>query len=309
MFSHCPLFYCATPDCGGSLRHFIFKNQYIFSLMSVLFNHLKISLFCFSSFVFMMPVHAQKGTGTKKSAFTVRLMNLESAAKEPFRYNASLYNGSGHTQVYELGATAPEGWSTVFRTEGSQIAGLRIDSGRTQDISIEITAAPLVKPGKYTVPVVAITSGDTLRVEVEAVVKGSYGIELTTPSGRLSDDITEGRSKQIPLTVKNSGTLPLEALELSAQAPVSWSATFEPAKIDRLEPGKEQQITATLHVPDKTIAGDYVTNFTVRNNNVNSSAAFRMTVKTSLLAGWVGILVILASLGLVYYLIRKYGRR
>ncbi|NLR67967.1 hypothetical protein HGH92_26920 [Chitinophaga varians] len=277
--------------------------------MSVLLHHLKVSLFCFSFFVFTMPVHAQKGAGKGKSAFTVRLMNLESAAKEPFRYNASLYNGSGHTQVYELGASAPEGWSVLFRTEGSQIAGLRMDSGRTQDIAIEITAAPLVKPGKYTIPVAAITPGDTLRLNVEAVVKGNYGVELTTPSGRLSDDITEGRSKQIQLTVKNSGTLPLEALELSAQAPVSWTATFEPAKIDRLEPGREQQVTATLQVPDKTIAGDYVTNFTARNNNVNSNATFRMTVKTSLLAGWIGILVILASLGIVYYLVRKYGRR
>jgi uncharacterized membrane protein len=277
--------------------------------MSVSLHYLKVSLFCLSFFVFTMPVHAQKSTGKGRSAFTVRLMNLESTAKEPFRYNASLYNGSGHTQIYELGAAAPEGWSVLFRTEGSQIAGLRMDSGRTQDISVEITAAPLVKPGKYTIPVMAATQGDTLRLDVEAVVKGSYGVELTTPSGRLSDDITEGRSRQIQLTVKNNGTLPLEALELSAQAPMSWTATFEPAKIDRLEPGKEQQVTATLQVPDKTIAGDYVTNFTVRNNNVNSNAAFRMTVKTSLLAGWIGILVILASLGIVYYLVRKYGRR
>lgn len=277
--------------------------------MSTLSNYLSVSLFCFSFAAFTTPALAQKIPGKGRSAFTVRLMNIEATAKETFRYNASLYNGSGHTQLYELRASAPEGWSTVFRTEGSQIAGLRMDSGRTQDISVEITAAPSVKPGKYTVPVMAVTATDTLRTDLEAVVKGNYGLELTTPSGRLSDEITEGRSKQIQLTVKNTGTLPLEGLELSAQAPVGWNATFEPAKIDRLDPDKEQNITATLHVPDKTIAGDYVTSFTVRNNNANSNAAFRMTVKTSLLAGWIGMLVILLSLGIVYYLIRKYGRR
>ncbi|WP_145670453.1 COG1470 family protein [Chitinophaga polysaccharea] len=280
--------------------------------MSVLFNYLRvlvIAFCCLSFFAFMAPAHAQKPAGKAKSAFTVRLINIASTAKEPFRYNGSLYNGSGHTQIYELVASAPEGWTALFRTEGSQVAGLRMDSGRTQDISIEIAAAPLVKPGKYTIPVAAVTAGDTLHVDLEAVVTGSYGVELTTPSGRLSDDVTEGRNKQIQLTVKNAGTLPLEGLELAAQAPTMWSATFEPAKIDRLEPGKEQNVTATLHVPDKTIAGDYVTNFTVKNNNVNSNATFRMTVKTSPLAGWIGILVILLSLGIVYYLIRKYGRR
>ncbi|WP_349313701.1 NEW3 domain-containing protein [Chitinophaga sp. MM2321] len=236
-------------------------------------------------------------------------MNIESTTKDPFRYNASLHNGSGHTQIYKLETLTPEGWNTVLRTEGSQVAGLRLDSGKTQEISIEITAAPLVKPGKYNIPVIAVTDADTLRVELEAVVKGNYGIELTTPSGRLSNDITEGKSKQIELTIRNTGTLPLEGLELSAQTPVKWNATFTPSKIERIDAGQTQDVIATLNVPDKTIAGDYVTNFTVKNNNVNSNAAFRMTVKTSLLSGWIGILVIFLSLGIVYYLIRKYGRR
>jgi uncharacterized membrane protein len=68
-------------------------------------------------------------------------------------------------------------------------------------------------------------------------------------------------------------------------------------------------IKATLSVPDKTIAGDYVTTLTARNSSTTSNAVFRMTVKTSLLSGWLGILVILLALGIVYSLIRKYGRR
>jgi uncharacterized membrane protein len=34
-----------------------------------------------------------------------------------------------------------------------------------------------------------------------------------------------------------------------------------------------------------------------------------MTVTTSWLAGWLGVMVILVAVGIVYYLIRKYGRR
>lgn len=258
---------------------------------------------------FTVKVRAQTGKPKGRNTFTVRLMNLESSAKEPFRYSATLSNGSGRTQVYELGAMVPAGWSGVFRVDGSQVAGLRLDSGRIQEISVEITAAPAAKPGKYKVPVVAVGDNDTLRLELEAVVKGSYGLELSTPTGRLSDDITEGSGKRIEMTVKNTGTLPLEGLELSAQSPVSWSATFEPSKIERLEPGQTKTLIAVLTVPDKTIAGDYVTNFTAKNDAANATATFRMTVKTSLLSGWLGILVILLSLGIVYYLIRKYGRR
>src|SRR5690606_41019535 len=95
--------------------------------------------------------------------------------------------------------------------------------------------------------------------------------------------------------VRNTGTLPLEELEFSAKTPSQWTATFQPSDIQRLEAGESQEVTATLSVPDKTIAGDYLTTFTARNDDTNAETTFRMTVKNSLLYGWIGILVILAA--------------
>ena len=184
-----------------------------------------------------------------------------------------------------------------------------MDAGKTQDISIEINAAANAGPGKYKIPVKAVSAQDTLALKLEAVVKGSYGLTLTTPSGRLSEELTSGSHQDIQLIVKNAGTLPLNDIDLSSQLPANWEASFEPSKISRLEPGKSQELKARLKVPDKTIAGDYAATFTASNPNSNAPAAFRMIVKTSLLSGWIGIMVILLSVGLVYYLIRKYGRR
>ena len=42
---------------------------------------------------------------------------------------------------------------------------------------------------------------------------------------------------------------------------------------------------------------------------VNENEQFRIAVKTPMLWGWVGILVIVVAVGGVYYLFRKYGRR
>ncbi|MGN6353632.1 MAG: COG1470 family protein, partial [Parafilimonas sp.] len=113
----------------------------------------------------------------------------------------------------------------------------------------------------------------------------------------------------IHLVVTNTGTIPLKEIDLSAQTPAKWQASFEPSKIAQVEPGKTADVTATLIVPDKTIAGDYVTVFTAKNSNASSDATFRMTVKTSILSGWIGIIVILLAVFLVYRLISKYGRR
>ncbi|WP_205511785.1 COG1470 family protein [Longitalea arenae] len=260
--------------------------------------------------VFLPPLPATAHAGpVKNSSFTARLINLEATAKETFRFNASLTNGLNRSIIYDLQASVPAGWSSSFRVDGMPVTSFRLDSNKTQDISIELTPSPSVKPGKYAIPVKAVSDQGTLELNLEAVVKGTYAVELTTPTGLLSDEVTEGSKKPIYLSLKNQGSLPLDNLELSAQTPTKWNVSFEPAKIDRLEPGSTINVVATVNVPDKTIAGDYMTNFTVRNNNATANSSYRLTVTTSWLAGSVGILVILLAMGLVYSLIRKYGRR
>ncbi len=244
-----------------------------------------------------------------KSSFTARLMNIEAATNEVFRYNTTLHNGDGKSKIVELKAELPIGWIISYKVDGNQVTSLAMDAGKTQDISIEINAAANAAPSKYKIPVKAVSGQETLVLNLEAVVKGSYGLTLTTPSGRLSEELTSGSHQDIQLIVKNTGTLPLNDIDLSSQLPANWEASFEPSKISRLEPGKSQELKARLKVPDKTIAGDYAATFTASNPNSNAPAAFRMIVKTSLLSGWIGIMVILLSVGLVYYLIRKYGRR
>jgi len=245
----------------------------------------------------------------EKSSLKSNLINIEAAANETFRYNATLHNGASDTKIYELRAQIPDGWSATFSTLGSQVTSIQVEAGKSQDVSIELHARPDSKPSKYNFSVTAFSAVDSLKLSLEAALKGAFGIELTTPTGRLSDDVIEGSSKEILMVVRNTGTLPLENVELSTQNPANWEAVFEPSKIERLDPGKTLDIKVTIKVPDKTIAGDYITTLSAKNPNANSSTSFRITVKTSILSGWIGIMVILLAISLVYYLIRKYGRR
>jgi len=265
------------------------------------------SLFLVSQLVLraQQPVTGASG----KSGFTAKLINIEAAANETFRYTTTLHNGSGNARVYEMKANLPAGWMISYKVDGSQVTSINMDAGKTQDIAIEINATASADPKKYTIPIKAVSNSDTLSLNLEAVVKGSYSMTLTTPTGRLSDEVTSGGQKQLQLVIKNSGTLPLNDLQISSQLPTNWESSFEPSKIKQLEPGKTIDVTATLKVPDKTIAGDYAANFTATNSNTNSQIAFRLMVKTSLLSGWIGVIVMLLAISIVYYLIRKYGRR
>jgi len=241
--------------------------------------------------------------------FTARLMNIEAAANTTFNFNTKLKNVAPVSRIFQLSAGLPAGWNANFKIDGMSVTSVNIDSGRTADINIEIVPTLDTKPGKYPIPVTALVGNDSLKLSLEAVIKGTYGVTLTTPTGKLSEDVTEGSTKELQLVIKNTGTIPLDNLELNAQNPSQWQLTFAPTKILHLEAGADTTITATLQVPDKTLAGDYMTNVTVRNSNTNAKADFRITVKTSALTGWLGLVIILIALGAVYFLIRKYGRR
>lgn len=163
--------------------------------------------------------------------------------------------------------------------------------------------------GSFSIPIRASNSSTSSELALEAVITGSYGLELTTPSGLLSTNVNAGGSKTIELLVKNTGTAPLSDINLSADTPVDWEVSFNPKTIENLPAGKSTTVEAKLTSSDKAIAGDYVTSLKAAAAEASSDAQFRVAVKGSMLWGWIGVLVILAILGGIYVLIRKYGRR
>ncbi|WP_090974442.1 COG1470 family protein [Parapedobacter composti] len=247
--------------------------------------------------------------GTFKSEFNTDQANMEGAANSSFTFNSTLRNPTGEEQVYSLRAQVPQGWNALFRANGKQVSSVNVGPNQTQNITIELDPPDHLGAGSYKIPVVASTSSMSSNLELEVVITGSYNLELTTPTGRLSSSITAGSSKKIELLVKNTGSAPLKNVEMKSSTPVDWTVEFEPSKIDVIAPGQHAQVFATVRASRKSVAGDYVTNLEAKTAEKSATASFRMAVRTPLLWGWLGIMIILAALGGVYYLFRKYGRR
>lgn len=247
--------------------------------------------------------------GTFKTEFSTGQANMEGAANSTFTYNATLRNRTADAQVYALRSFAPPGWNVTFKANYKQVSSVNVEANRTQDITIEVNPPDQLKAGKYKIPVQAATEATSANLELEAGITGSYAMELTTPQGLLSTDITAGDDKKIDLVLRNTGSAELQNIDLQSAAPANWSVTFEPKKIAKLPAGQTAQVTAVIKADKKAIAGDYVTNLEAKTPEVSSRAAFRVSVETSMIWGWMGILIILAALGGVYRLFRKYGRR
>jgi len=247
--------------------------------------------------------------GTYTTEFSSTQTNMEGAATATFTYNATLRNGTADHQVYAFRAQTPPGWNISFMANGKQVSSVDVEANHTQDITVQLDPPDEIEAGTYKIPVLAGTANTSATLTFEAVITGSYKMELTTPSGLLSTSVTAGDSKRIQLAVKNTGSGELKNIEMKFTAPANWDVEFEPAKIPQLKSGATADVFATIKADRKAIAGDYVTNLEAKTPELSSKASFRVSVETSLLRGWLGILIILGALGGVYYLIRKYGRR
>jgi uncharacterized membrane protein len=226
-----------------------------------------------------------------------------------FTYQANLKNSTAEQQVYSLMAGAPRGWNVSFKYNSRQVTSVEINPSTIATITIDIDPPDMIEAGTYKIPIHASTNSSSADLVLEVVITGSYTMELTTPAGLLSTGITAGDQKRIELVVRNTGSAALTDIQLTASAPLNWEVTFDPKKIERIEPGKTAQVVALIKAAKKAIAGDYVTNIDARTPETTAKAQFRISVRTSMLWGWVGILIICAALGGVYYLFRKYGRR
>lgn len=247
--------------------------------------------------------------GTFKTEFSSRQPNMEGNSKTTFTFNAELKNHTGDRQVYALRSAAPRGWNVSFRSGGRQVSAAQVDPNQVETVTIEVDPPDAAAAGSYKIPVSASSGSTSAEMELEVSITGSYAMTLTTPTGLLSTSVTAGNTKRIDLLVKNDGSAELKDVKMSAATPSNWEVTFEPKEILKLDPGAVAEVTAIIKADEKAIAGDYVTTLNAKVPEVTASASIRVSVKTPMLYGWIGLMIIGGAASSIFYLFRKYGRR
>jgi len=121
--------------------------------------------------------------------------------------------------------------------------------------------------------------------------------------------VTAGQKTPVPFVVVNSGTAPVRNLAFVTKKPDKWTIDFKPDKIDSLNSGELREISMEITAPARAIAGDYEITILANSQDTNKSLAFRVTVATATLWGWIGALIVAAvvlGLGVVFV---RLGRR
>lgn len=252
-----------------------------------------------------------KDKPTQGTSLVVQYPTLKGKSGAKFGFKADLRNDSEEERSYGLSFNAPEGWDVSFKPsyEDKQISSVRLKSGSSQGLDIEVTPPALVQAGEYPITITASSSADRASAELKVGVTGSYEMAMTTRGDLFNTQATAGQESPFYVTITNVGSAPLQNVSLSSSKPEGWTVTFKPDKIDQLDPGAQREVTMLIKPSAKAIAGDYMLNVSATHPQVNQKKDVRVTVETPTLWGWMGIGILLVVVGGLMGLFMKLGRR
>ncbi|HCG59581.1 MAG TPA: hypothetical protein DEV97_06215 [Lachnospiraceae bacterium] len=244
--------------------------------------------------------------------FTTDYAEQEGTSGTKFSYTATLTNNSAENQTYSLSASgAPEGWSVSFTPSdaGSATSSVPIDAGTSSTITVDITPSQNVAAGEYPVTLTAQSAEEKLELPVTIKITGTYALTATTPTGNLMVKTYAGETKDVTLSLQNTGNIDLNQVALKAQASTDWEVTFDQDTVDSIPAGQSVEVTAHITPAKDAILGDYVTAITASNDAVSSECDLRVSVQNHTSWGIVAVAIIAALVAGLALIIRRFGRR
>lgn len=237
--------------------------------------------------------------------------NLRGPSSTRFTFNLTLNNDTAEDLTYAATPSGPAGWDVQATLTGqAQAASAIVKAGATSAISITVQPPQTVDAGTYPIKVDVAAGSRSASADLNVEITGTNSVSLTTPDQRLSTRGSAGETIEQQLVIQNTGTAPLDALTVTSTTPSDWSVTFEPSpNVDTIAAGAEATVTAKIVPSNDAIAGDYVVSFRAANDVANASREIRVTVETSPLFGAVGVALIVAVFGGLWYVFQRYGRR
>jgi len=265
--------------------------------------------------LFLLPPNQEEPPPEEKLELETKFPVLSGKSGENFEFEVELkYKGSKRRR-FDLATTVPPDWVAIIMSEypEKQIEVIELEPGITYAEKLKVIFAPflfrLPEPGEYVVTL-EVGSGDIrAAIELKAKVTARYDFTMDTETGRLNTDVDAGKDNHLSILLGNPGSAAIENINLSSSKPEGWSITFNPEKVDSLEPGLTQEVDVVINPPRKTIAGDYTVTLRGESKEVSDKLELRVTVLTPTIWGWVGIIIVLAVIAGLGVLFRQLGRR
>ncbi|MBI4320370.1 MAG: hypothetical protein HY675_17920 [Chloroflexi bacterium] len=248
---------------------------------------------------------------TKGVSLLTQYPVLRGSSKNKFEFKLDLKNEGDEETLFNLASQAPDGWEVSFQPsyESKQISTIRVKAGETSGINVQVTPLERSEAGEYPIEVTASAGGDRATANLKVGLTGTFGMSVSTSSGRLNAQATAGSATTTSIIVLNMGSAELKDVSFSSTKPDGWTITFNPEKLDSVPMNTTREVNVTIKPSEKAIAGDYVVSISASNAQTSDRKEFRVTVETPTTWGWVGVVIVVAVVAGLVGVFRQLSRR
>ena len=236
---------------------------------------------------------------------------LRGPSDAKFEFSLEVESKLDKEALFQLFAQGPEGWEINFKPayEDKYISSLRLKEKGSQTVAVAVKPPAKAKAGEYPIKV-RVSSGDAkAEADLTVMLTGTYSLEVGTPDGLLSLDARQGKTANMSIYVKNTGSAVNHNIKFMSFKPENWQVKFKPESIDAINPGDFKQVEVEITPFEEALVGDYSVSVNVEGEKATKPIEFRVTVNASAAWGWIGIgIIVLVVIGLTG-LFRWLGRR
>lgn len=242
---------------------------------------------------------------------TTQYPDLQGPASNSFKFTLSVTNDSTQARTVSFNTTVPTNWKTTIKPsyQSTEVSSISMKANGNQSIDVTVTPPSDAAAATYPVVVNASAGSDQTQLPLKVVIVGNPAVTLSTASGQLNTQASVDSASKMTLTIKNTGSAPLQNLTVTSSPPSGWDVSFSPSKIDTLAVGQSTDIQTTIKPGTQALAGDYMVTVTASAGTASDSKDIRVTVNTPTVWGWAAvaaIAIVVIGLGLVF---ARYSRR
>lgn len=255
-----------------------------------------------------------KEEGVKESKgikLTTSYPVLRGPSDANFEFSLEVDSKLDKEAVFDLVAQGPEGWDINFKPayEDKFISSLRLKENGSKTVAVAVKPTANAKEGEYPVIIRVSTSDAKAEAKLVVMLTGTYGLEVGTPSGLLSMNARQGKTANMSIYVKNTGSAVNNNVKFMSFKPENWQVEFIPEGIDSIDPGDLKQVEVAITPYEEALVGDYSVSVNVEGEKASKPIEFRVTVNASTAWGWIGIGIIVLVVAGLTGLFRWLGRR
>lgn len=255
-------------------------------------------------------ITAQIGAGGEVTLST-DVVALQGPASDTFTFTTTLKNDKEEDLTFTTSAEGPADWDVEAKaTAQSNAVSAVVKAGAVAQITVTANPPEDVVAGEYPIKLTVNVGDEPLTEDLQVNVTGSYTLSLDTPTQVLSNRGSAGGVTDQQFVITNTGSAPLTDVVMTATPPGKWKVTFDPETTPTLAAGDRLTVTAHITPTGDAIAGDYTIGFRASSKESDDdSADIRFTVEASILGALIGVALIAAAIGGLYWVFRRYGRR